>query len=88
MASQRRFDLNVALDLMVEVFWRKGYAGTSIHELEAATNLSRPSLYAAFGGKGDMFLAVLRRYGDKYNAHLMAALQSRVRPARALPVFR
>lgn len=75
MASRRRFDLNAALDQMVEVFWRKGYATTSIQELETATNLSRPSLYAAFGGKQEMFLAVLRRYGDKYNAHLMAALQ-------------
>jgi TetR/AcrR family transcriptional repressor of nem operon len=75
MASQRRFDLNHVLDQMVEVFWRKGYAATSIQELEAATNLNRPSLYAAFGGKEEMFLAVLRRYGDKYNAHLMAALQ-------------
>jgi TetR/AcrR family transcriptional repressor of nem operon len=76
MSSQRRFDLNEALDQMVEVFWRKGFSATSIQELETATGLSRPSLYAAFGGKGQMFLAVLRRYGDRYNTHLMAALQS------------
>jgi AcrR family transcriptional regulator len=35
-----------------------------IRKLEAATKLTRPSLYTAFGGKEQMFLAVLRRYGE------------------------
>ena len=84
MSSQRRFDLNQALDQMVEVFWRKGYSATSIQELETATSLSRPSLYAAFGGKEQMFMAVLCRYGDRYNSHLMAALQVPGSARRAL----
>jgi len=87
MSSQRQFDLNEALDQMVEVFWRKGYSATSIQELETATGLSRPSLYAAFGGKGQMFLAVLSRYGDRYNAHLMATLQGPGSARRALSQY-
>jgi TetR/AcrR family transcriptional repressor of nem operon len=87
MASRRKFDLNEALDRMVEVFWCKGYAATSIQELEAATQLTRPSLYAAFGGKEEMFLAVLRRYGEKYNAHLMAALRRPGSARQALSLY-
>ena len=87
MSSKRRFDLNQALDQMVEVFWRKGYSATPIQELETATGLNRPSLYAAFGGKEHMFLAVLRRYGDRYNAHLMAALQGPGSARRALSQY-
>ena len=56
MARKRGFDLDGALDQIVEVFWRKGYAATSISDLEVATNLNRTSLYAALGGKEAIFL--------------------------------
>ena len=84
MSGRRRFDIDHALDQMVEVFWQKGFAATSIQELETATKLSRPSLYAAFGNKENLFLTVLRRYGDKYNEHLMAALQQPLSAREAL----
>jgi TetR/AcrR family transcriptional regulator, transcriptional repressor for nem operon len=75
MARQRGYDLDGALDQMVEVFWRKGYAATTINDLETATNLNRTSLYAALGGKEAIFLQVLKRYAVKYNDHLMRALR-------------
>lgn len=87
MARKRKFEIDHVLDQMVAVFWQKGYAATSIQELEAATQLNRPSLYAAFGGKEKLFLAVLARYGDKFNAHLMAALQSPGSARRALELY-
>lgn len=87
MPRQRQFDVDDALDQMVEVFWRKGYASTSIRDLEMATKLSRPSLYAAFGGKDQLFRAVLHRYGDKYNANLMAALDQPGSARAALQLY-
>ena len=75
MSARRRFDIDTALDQMVEVFWCGGFSATSIGDLEKATGLTRPSLYAAFGGKEQMFLAVLHHYGERYNAHLMVALR-------------
>jgi AcrR family transcriptional regulator len=75
MSRIRQFDTDEALDSMVEVFWRKGFSSTSIQDLENATKLTRPSLYAAFGGKDSLFLAILVRYQDRYNGHLMAALR-------------
>jgi TetR/AcrR family transcriptional repressor of nem operon len=84
MARKRGFELDVALDQMVEIFWRKGYAATSINDLEASTNLSRTSLYAAIGGKNAIFIQALRRYAIKYNNHLMSALRDNPSPKAAL----
>ena len=44
------------------VFWKKGYAGTALAELEAATKLGRQSLYGAFGDKRALFARVVERY--------------------------
>ncbi len=46
------------------VFWSCGYYSTSLPDLLEATNLSRGSLYAAFGDKHRLFLRALDRYID------------------------
>ena len=84
MARTRGFDLDAALDQMVEVFWRKGYAATSINDLEEATRLNRTSLYAALGGKEAIFLEALKRYATRYNNHLMSALRDNLSAKTAL----
>ncbi|MET8162539.1 TetR/AcrR family transcriptional regulator [Sphaerisporangium sp. NPDC005289] len=58
----RAFDPDTALDCALEVFWRQGYEGTAISDLTAAMGINRPSLYAAFGNKEDLFRKVLDRY--------------------------
>lgn len=44
------------------VFWKHGYAGTALADLEAATKLGRQSLYGAFGDKRALFGRVVDRY--------------------------
>lgn len=60
----RSFDPEVALQRATEVFWRHGFQGASLAELTAATGLSKPSLYAAFGDKESLYLQCLQRYID------------------------
>jgi AcrR family transcriptional regulator len=43
-------------------FWRSGYAGTSLDDLTASTEMNRPSLYAAFGDKHALYLKTIERY--------------------------
>ena len=62
MARPRSFNPDEALDLARDVFWRKGFLGTSLDDITAATGLAKPSLYAAFGDKNALFLKVLERY--------------------------
>ena len=54
MARPREFDIDEAIQKVTDVFWAKGYETTSISDLEEATGLARPRLYAAFGSKQDM----------------------------------
>ena len=53
----------------MDLFWRKGFEGTSLAALLEAMEISRQSLYNTFGNKHALFLAVLDRYGQ------MSALQ-------------
>jgi AcrR family transcriptional regulator len=67
----REFDLDTALEGAMLVFWRKGYEGASMSDLTASLGITKPSLYAAFGNKEQLFRAVLDRY-DKRTAHFLS----------------
>ena len=58
----RAYDPDVALARAMEAFWKSGYAATSLDDLSAATGMNRPSLYAAFGDKQDIYAKAYRRY--------------------------
>jgi AcrR family transcriptional regulator len=60
----RAFDSDVALERAMHVFWTKGYEGASLSDLTRAMRINRPSLYAAFGNKEQLFGKVLDRYMD------------------------
>lgn len=60
----RAFDTSRALDAAIDVFWRRGFEGASLAELTLAMGINRPSLYAAFGDKAQLFTAALDRYVD------------------------
>jgi AcrR family transcriptional regulator len=71
----RTFDIEEALDRALEVFWRKGYEGTSLLDLTGAMGINRPSLYAAFGNKEALFRRVLDRYAKGPGSYIGAALE-------------
>lgn len=58
----REFDVDEALDKAMEVFWEKGYEGASLTELTAAMGITKPSMYAAFGNKEQLFRRAVERY--------------------------
>src|SRR5438552_872534 len=71
----RAFDADKALDRALQVFWRKGYEGTSLSDLTRAMGINRPSLYAAFGDKEALFRKVLDRYVEGPSAYVREALE-------------
>jgi AcrR family transcriptional regulator len=71
----RAFDADKALERAMRVFWRKGYEGTGLSDLTAALRINRPSLYAAFGNKEELFRKVVERYAGEIAAYIPAALQ-------------
>ena len=62
MARPKEFDPDEALDRAIQVFWQKGYDGTSIQDLVDRTGVNRFSLYKTFGDKRSLFLAACDRY--------------------------
>ena len=70
----RAFDIDRALDRALQVFWRQGYEGTSLSDLTKAMGINRPSLYAAFGNKEELFRKVLDRYAEGRSSRVSQAL--------------
>jgi AcrR family transcriptional regulator len=71
----RGFDADAALDRAIEVFWRHGYEGTSLTDLTGAMGINRPSMYAAFGNKEDLFRKAVARYAEADMAYAREALE-------------
>ena len=71
----RTFDADEALDCAMKVFWEKGYEGSSLPELTKAMGMNRPSLYAVFGNKEQLFHKALERYSDTRMQFFDAALE-------------
>jgi AcrR family transcriptional regulator len=70
----RLFDTDKALDAALNIFWQKGYEGTTLPELTRAMRINRPSLYAAFGNKESLFKKVLQRYSTGPTAYVRDAI--------------
>jgi AcrR family transcriptional regulator len=70
----REFDIDQALDRALRVFWRKGYEGATLPELTRAMGINRPSLYAAFGSKEELFHQALDRYAEGPAGYIGEAL--------------
>ncbi|MBC9878987.1 TetR/AcrR family transcriptional regulator [Bradyrhizobium sp. INPA01-394B] len=70
----REFDPDVALDQALTLFWSKGYEATSMMDLVEVIGANKPSLYAVFGSKEELFLKVLERYQSRLGAFAAPSL--------------
>src|SRR5206468_5468727 len=68
------FDKDKVLERALQVFWQKGYEGTSLSDLTRAMGINRPSLYAAFGNKEALFQKALDRYAGGPASYVREAL--------------
>jgi AcrR family transcriptional regulator len=58
----REFDRDAALEAAMLLFWRKGFAATSMNDLCDTMGVRSPSLYAAFGSKEELYLEAMEHY--------------------------
>jgi AcrR family transcriptional regulator len=70
----REFDADEALDKALNVFRQKGFEGASLPDLTRAMGINRPSLYATFGNKEELFRKALDRYMEQGMKSLHTAL--------------
>lgn len=70
MARPRSFDVEAFMNRALEVFWRRGFAATSMSDVYAATGLGASSIYAFVKDKNDLFRRVFERYVDGFRTTL------------------
>ncbi|MEL6778098.1 MAG: TetR/AcrR family transcriptional regulator [Cyanobacteria bacterium J06597_16] len=80
----RAFDTEQALETAMLTFWEHGYQTTSLDELTAAMKITRPSLYAAFGDKEQLFLQAIERYRQRFSARIGSALAEDIETKAAI----
>ncbi|UVI29654.1 TetR/AcrR family transcriptional regulator [Paenibacillus spongiae] len=76
MVRLREFDVDKALDAAMQLFWEKGFEATSLSDLTSKMGIQRPSIYAAFGDKKELFEAALRKYTQSHASYVRARLQN------------
>src|ERR1700675_2875277 len=62
MGRPKNFSREGVLEKALPVFWKYGFADTSLQELEKATGVNKSGLYTEFADKGDLYLESLRHY--------------------------
>src|SRR6202163_4583404 len=65
MGRPKNFSRDGVLEKALPVFWKHGFANTSLQELEKATGVNKSGLYSEFADKGDLYLESLRHYIQK-----------------------
>ncbi len=67
----------------MDLFWRRGYAETSLQELLQELAIGSGSFYAAFGSKEELYLRCLDRYASLQAGDLEKAIDgaTEIRPA-------
>ncbi len=74
MARHKEFCVEYALSKALEVFWRHGFEGASMNQLTAAMGITKPSLYATYGNKEELFRKALDLYETRYMGFMRDAL--------------
>jgi len=66
------YDRDDLIDRARDLFWKQGWAGTSLKDLERTLNMKPGSFYAAFGSKAALFELTLDRYAETGSKRLQA----------------
>lgn len=64
MGRLKNFTREEVLEKSFHLFWRKGFADTSLKDLENVTGVNKSGLYSEFKDKDDLFLESLKHYRD------------------------
>ncbi|QCO54758.1 TetR/AcrR family transcriptional regulator [Pseudorhodobacter turbinis] len=86
MARKPNYDRNELIDRARDLFWRRGWAGTSLKDLEATLQLNPGSFYAAFGSKEALFELAMNKYAAD-GAERLKNLVQKYGPIQALQRF-
>ena len=80
MGRKLEFNKEKALDKATELFWKEGYANTSLKQLLKAMNMGESSFYNTFKGKKALYQSCLDHYNESYMEKRVAIITSDMSP--------
>ena len=84
MPRNKEFDYDEKLTAARDLFWKKGYNATSMHDLVDAMKINRSSLYLAYGNKHELFLKSLGNYIQLKDRQYSLAAKRSEKPLEAI----
>ncbi|ESQ75675.1 hypothetical protein ABAC402_09115 [Asticcacaulis sp. AC402] len=66
----RAFDPDAVLEKVLQIFWERGFAATSLDNIATTTDVSRPSLAGAVGDKEQLHIKSMDLYRQRINEQL------------------
>ncbi|MEX0383467.1 TetR/AcrR family transcriptional regulator [Spiribacter sp. 1M153] len=76
-----------SLDRALNLFWRQGFTGTSLRDIENVLDMRPGSIYATFGSKHALFSEALDRYAARTMAELEATIAAEPSPIAGLAAY-
>lgn len=74
MSRRKQFDEEHVIEAATRVFWTKGYAATSLSDLELAMGLNKSSIYNTFENKERLFGRCLEWFSEQYAQKALSTL--------------
>ena len=83
MPKNVKFDERLAISKAMDVFWKKGYSGTSMRDITKAMGINSSSVYNTIGDKHQLFVKCIKNYTEtrmeaaqKQVQHIQSPLKS------------
>jgi AcrR family transcriptional regulator len=86
MPRRPNYDRDDLIERARDLFWQRGWAGTSLKDLEAVLQMKPGSFYAAFGSKDALFELAMGKYAAD-GLHRLEELAAEFGPIGALQRF-
>ncbi len=87
MARNVEFDEQLAVSKAMDVFWRKGYNGTTMRDLTEAMGINSSSLYNTIGDKHELFIRSIKHYTESRMKEAVKQLEPIKSPIKAIEKF-
>ena len=87
MSRPKEYNYQQVLEASTQVFWEKGYRGTSMNDVVQATGLNKHSMYNEFSNKDGLFLACLDHYAKETTKEISAIIQKQPLGFRNIELF-
>ena len=87
MARNVEFDEQLAVSKAMDVFWKKGYNGTTMRDLTEAMGINSSSLYNTIGDKHELFIRSLKHYTESRMRAALKQLEPIKSPIKAIEKY-